>query len=242
MQTTRIRPERFAQPLDARQTARLLELAVRGHARVALCPQGSDEAAAWSGTIVAAAPESLCVALPDGVTPPATLVSMCCEAPLHLGQARYVFATNVMGVIDTDSPVRMEFARPDTLYAMERRRFCRVKTRPSCSVRVTAAGTDATETGALFNVGMGGVACRIEREAADRLEVGQSVQVAFHLEHDAREFSLAAVVRSKTPLDGQDRIILGMEFALGESDPIQRRRLSEALGFPSATQRSKHDV
>ncbi|MBN1511795.1 MAG: PilZ domain-containing protein [Phycisphaerae bacterium] len=242
MPTTLIRPERFAQPLDARQTARLLELAVRSQARVALCPQGSDEAAAWSGTIVAAAPESLCIALPAGATPPSTLISMCCEATLHLGPDRYVFGTNVMAVIDTDTPVRMEFARPDVLYATERRRFCRMKTRPSCSVRITQAGDAGCETGALFNVGMGGVACRIEREAADRLELGERVQVAFHLENDTREFNLAAVVRSKTPLDGQDRIILGMEFAFGESDPIQRRRLSEALGFPSATQRSEHDV
>jgi hypothetical protein len=242
MPTTRIRPDRFAQPLDARQTARLLELAVRGRARVTLYPQGSDEIREWAGVVVGAAPESLCVALPDGVTPPASLTSMCCEATLHLGQDRYVFATNVMAVIDTDSPVRMEFARPDTLYAMERRRFCRMTTRPSCSVRITAAGADATETGALFNVGMGGVACRIDREAADRLDLGQRVHVGFHLEHDTREFSLAAVVRSKTPLDGQDRIILGMEFAFGDGDPDQRRRLSEALGFPSATQRSEHDV
>ncbi len=242
MPATLIRPERFARPLDARQTARLLELAIRRRARVALCPQGSDDAAPWCGTIVAAAPESLCIALPEDLPPPVVQDSTCCEATLHLGQDRYLFATNVMGVIDTDSPVRMEFARPEVLYVMERRRFCRMKTRPSCSVRITAAGVSGSEGGVLFNVGMGGLACRIERETADRLELGQSVQVAFHLENDAREFRLAAVVRSKTPLDGQDRIILGMEFEFEKSDPTQRRRLSEALGFPSAASRSEHDV
>jgi c-di-GMP-binding flagellar brake protein YcgR len=242
MSATLTRADRLRQPLNARQTARLLELAVRGRARVTLCPQGSDETAAFSGTVVAAAPESLCMALPEGVTPPSTLVSVCCEATLHLGHDRYVFATNVMAVIDTDTPVRIEFARPDGLRTAERRRFGRVKTRPSCSVRITGARAAQTEVGALFNVGMGGVACRIDREAADRLELDQAVQVAFHLENDPREFNVPAVVRSKTPLDGQDRVILGMEFVPTEGDPAQRRRLADALGFHPPTHRRQDDV
>ncbi len=242
MQTGTLHAEQFAHPMDPRQTARILELAVRSHARIELELDQPDEGRRLAGPIVSQAPESLCIALDEHTGPiPVEVTSVCCSAWLHVGSDRYLFATNIMAVIDTDTPPRLEIARPDVLHNTERRKFHRTRPHPSSSVRLHRPYDGFEADGALLNAAVGGISCRIATQDADRTEVGDSIRTSFQLGGQGRWFELTAVVRNKTPAQSVHQTILGLEFVYHRDDNEQRSRLADALGFGSTMQARSHD-
>jgi hypothetical protein len=191
---------------------------------------------------VSQAPESFCIALDESIEPEATeLVSVCCHAWLHIGDDRYLFATNIMAVVDTDAPIRLEIARPDIIHTTERRRFHRTMTQPTSAVRLYRPGGDFETTGALLNVGVGGISCRIATEDADETHLEEILHASFQLAGDREWFDLAAIVRNKTPARSADQVIIGMEFQFEVGDEHQRIRLVDALGFGSSIQSRSRD-
>jgi Tfp pilus assembly protein PilZ len=243
MQTLTASPDLFAYPLDRRRSARILEQAARSHARVTLQPRSPGDAPELAGVIVAAAPESFCVQLDEGMPDvPPSAASVCCDACLRLGSDQYLFDTSIMAVIDTDTPTRLEVARPDTVQIMQRRRFRRTAVRGSSPVTVRTVGGGAA-SGTLLNASVDGVACRVATEAADRAKIGDTVRIQFELADPPQSFDLAAVVRSKTPAATEFQTIVGLQFAYGREDREQRHRLTAALtsAQPSPTRSRNHE-
>jgi len=245
MQTLTARPDLFAYPLDRRRSARILEQAARSHARVMLQPRTPGDAPELAGVIVTTAPESFCIQLDEGMPDvPRSASSVCCDGCLRLGSDQYLFDTNIMAVVDadTDTPLRLEVARPDTVQIMQRRRFRRTAVRGSSPVTVRNVEGDAA-SGTLLNASVDGIACRVATEAADRASIGDAVRVRFELAGVPQPFELAAVVRSKTPAATEFQTIVGLQFAYGHEDREQRHRLTAALtsAQPSPTRSRDHE-
>ncbi|UCG17593.1 MAG: PilZ domain-containing protein [Phycisphaerales bacterium] len=229
-QTMTTTPHRFVRALDARQSARILEQAVRTRARVTLRPHAPIEGPELTGLIVAQTPQSFRVTLGDRITaPPRTLTRARCDAYLQVGRDRYVFATNIVALIDADPPVCLDIARPNVLHALERRRQGRARVHSSCPVHLYKAGDGTDNIGALLNASVDGIACRIPTAAADRTAIGDTLRVAFQLAGSTHQFDLQAAVRSKTPAGSERHTIVGLQFEFRGQDDPQRRQLANAL-------------
>lgn len=230
MQTMTTTPHGFARALNARKSARILEQAVRTRARVTLRPHTPTDVPELTGTIAPQAPESFRLTLGDRVNAlPQALIGARCDAHLQVGRDQYVFATNITALIDTDTPLRLDIARPDVLHALERRRRGRTRVHSSCPVHLYKAGHGSDDVGTLLNASVDGIACRIPTAAADRTVIGDTLRVSFQLTGSTQRFDLQAAVRSKTPAGSERHTIVGLQFAFHGQDDPQRRQLANAL-------------
>jgi hypothetical protein len=230
MPTMTTTPHRFARALDARQSARILEQAVRTRARVTLRPHPPTEGPELTGLIVAQGPGSFRLSLGDRSTAlPQPPTCACCDAYLQVGRERYVFATKVIALIDAAPPACLDIARPNVLHALERRRRGRTRVHSSCPVHLYKAGAGTDDVGTLLNASVDGIACRIPTAAADRTVIGDTLRVSFRLAGSTQQFDLQAAVRSKTPAGSERHTIVGLQFDFHGQDDPQRRQLADAL-------------
>jgi c-di-GMP-binding flagellar brake protein YcgR len=217
----------FAYELDPTEALRVLEVAIRRRVEVSLTPKTRAEAS-LDGSIRSATSESLWIVFddPDAESCPG-LQSMCCEVAFELDGARYQFETNVLAVVADGNDRQVEVARPGGLQVLQRRRFWRAQVHESSPVRIASAHTDEDSvwsgTAAMMNVSPAGLACLAQRYDADAAAIGDVLQVTFELPGDGEPFTLQGVVRSKTPAGTDDRIVLGLEFRLGQDrDSLHR--------------------
>lgn len=231
MSTLTTETESFAYPLGAKPSARVVERLVRTQASLTIEPRAPAEAAALIARVVAAAPESLILALDEAApAAPHSLASVCCDVTAELGRERYLFSTNVMAVIDSDYPTRLEIARPEFLCAIQRRRFWRSAVCESTAVELSGGfGDDFHTRGSLLNASVEGIACRVPTAGADRSVIGRRVRASFALAGSPEPFQLDAVVRTKSPAATEDQIILGLQLVHCDTDDEQRRRLHQVL-------------
>jgi c-di-GMP-binding flagellar brake protein YcgR len=232
MSTLTIETESFAYPLGAKPSARVVERLVRARAPLTIEPRAPADTAGLTARVVAAAPESLILALDE--TPAAVthrLASVCCDVTAELDRERYLFSTNIMAVIDSDCPTRLEIARPGFVYAIQRRRFWRTPVCESATVELSGRlGNDVFHArGSLLNASVDGIACRVPTAGADRTVIGGRVQASFTLAGCPEPFQMDAVVRTKSPAAAQDQVILGLQLVHRDGDDEQRGRLYQAL-------------
>ena len=111
MLTTSAKQAAFA--LDRKQSVRVLEQALRSKAIVTFTPN-NDESTQFHGPIDRHTPESIWIeVLQDGAQPELPMLSVCCQGVLELGDARYLFDTNVMAIGETDDGSVVEVALPE---------------------------------------------------------------------------------------------------------------------------------
>jgi len=85
-------------------------------------------------------------------------------------------------------------------------------------------------TGALLNVGIDGLACRIGVAEALSLLVDQHVDVAFRLGDVAADFELRARISNITLAGSTEHRVIGLEFVEGKQLCEARAALREAIG------------
>ncbi len=235
----------YAIDLNARQSARILEQALRHKAGVYLEPRIFNEDESLRGQIEAIMPSgesslrpaTLVVALPahadlanpaDPAHPPVTLaelnllVGTCCDGFISLGENRYLFDADVLRVDPVHEPpfiARVYLTRPDALQVMQRRRYSRFRPARSTQVELRWQKENSELGGAiswLCNISPDGMACRIERRIGEQLWIGDRITLEFTLAPgEQNHYVIDSVLCSKTPGGTDDKMILGLQFLTG---------------------------
>ncbi len=270
----------YALDLSPRQTTRTLEQAVRHQAVVLLAPRvrpDDEPIACRLESIQASRGARSCrayltvVSSGDGwpasgengpscpgpapasasIEACADLVGTYCDVIVQLGENRYLFCSDVVGVTVSPEPadeVRIRLARPQTIQVTQRRRSWRIRPARSSQVELrwtTGDPSAGTGIGWLCNVSGDGLACRVDARVADRLGIGEQVEVDFTLPPDDPDrFTLDAVLCSKTPAGTRGTMILGLQFLTGpghessaDAAEVLRRRL--LAGYTTSLDLSK---
>ena len=217
--------------LTEAQSAQLMEKALRAKAGVALRPKVERGVAELIGRVVEVRGDVLVVEAgrpEQGID----LRSAYCNATLSVIGGEYLFSTHVLDVQRQDAGVLLEVSRPLLLQTWQRRRFIRASVADSARVFIGAPGAFDQHhcEGAVLNVSHDGLACRVEKRAADGREIGETVSLSFVLEPRQGAIEMNAAIKGKTPGGTEGTIILGMQFENVEHASEQRARLASALG------------
>ena len=130
---------------------------------------------------------------------------------------------------------RTAAAQPAPEVLFERRRSQRRILHKAAEVRLRGVGDEMQWTcqGAVLNVGVDGLACRVTTENAMKLLVDQHVDVVFRMGGSATDFDLRARVANVTPAGSDHHRVLGLEFVEGrrlhESRPALREAITQAV-------------
>jgi hypothetical protein len=222
--------EPFAISLDGRQSARLVEQAIRAQAPVCLRTKLTTIPERLTGRILDAAGDSLIIQI-DQSPEVGPLQSACCDASLDFHGSEYWFATNVLSGLMVEGELRLELSRPHVLQTRQRRRFVRTNLAQSAVVYISQAGQIGPSAieGELLNLSLNGLACRVSRRDADRYPVEEQVALSFTVGAAEDQIALEAKLRSKTRASDEASIIVGLEFTQLDQRPEQVERLRRAL-------------
>lgn len=173
-----------------------------------------------------------------------TLVGTYCDLSIRLGDHLYLCSCDVIRIEKPTAPDRrpiIHLARPDTLQVTQRRRFHRINLADSTKVRLHWIRSDDTAdegVGWICNISADGLACRVDSHVADRLWIGEQIQVNFALSPtDTQRFMLEATICSKTPTGTEGKVMIGVQYLTGPShqystqavESLRRRLLSRHL-------------
>ncbi len=220
----------FTFGLDARQSNRVLELAARACAVVVLTPRTDEKLQLW-GPIEAQSDESLWISLDEAnIGYVEDLQSVCCDGVLELGDARYLFDTNILAFRGSDDCMSVEVASPCKIRVIQRRRFCRAQLQESSEIELldtNAAPADGDDLrshlGAMLNVSVEGLACRVPTETSDAFRPDQELQVRFTVLSDPEPFEFTALLKSKTPGGTPGMTVLGLHFKHSPNESAYHR-------------------
>ncbi len=163
------------------------------------------------------------------------LLGVYCDVSLLMGEHRYFFNVDVVGV-ETDaqppSDTYLTLACPEQIQVAQRRRYRRINLAHSTQVSLQWTGEEKKTIrgiGWLCNISQDGLACRTEATNADQLCIGEPLYVEFNLGGgEDSHYSMDALLCSKTPAGSQGKIILGIQF-LADSSNEKSSKSVEAL-------------
>jgi hypothetical protein len=160
------------------------------------------------------------------------LLGVYCDASLLLGEHRYFFSTDVVGVetdAQPDGNTFLTLSRPEQIQVAQRRRYRRINLAHSTQVSLQWKGEQDEANygiGWLCNISQDGLACRTESPTADRLCIGEPLHVEFNLGGgEEMHYTIKAMLCSKTPAGSQGKIILGMQFLANEENDASYRSI-----------------
>lgn len=173
-----------------------------------------------------------------------TLVGTYCDLSIRLGDHLYLCSCDVVRIEKptvADHRPMIHLTRPETLQVTQRRRFHRIALADSTKVRLHWIRSDDTAdegVGWICNISADGLACRVDTHVADRLWIGEQIQVNFALTPtDTQRFMLEATICNKTPTGTEGKVMIGVQFLTGPShqystqavESLRRRLLSRHL-------------
>ena len=157
---------------------------------------------------------------PEGVT---------CTARFALANERYGFESEVHAVRKEGERLHLVLSRPERAWMCQRRRFWRATLRESTAITLTTSDPAMSVNGAVLNVSVDGLGCRVGRERAERFCVGDTVEARFMLDGDEQALSLRAQVRGKAAAGSADQMILRLQFASASLTEEDRGRIERAI-------------
>lgn len=118
-----------------------------------------------------------------------------------------------------------------TTTVIERRKSRRRRFQEPAQVTLRAmSGSQKRHSrGALLNLSMDGIACRVREEDTDQMAVGQTLRVMFYLSRIPQEFDLIGRVISVTGAGSPGHAVIGMEFIDDEHLASVKEALRAAL-------------
>jgi hypothetical protein len=207
--------------LTQRQAARVLEQAVRTHARVEI--EARSREGIICGTLAERHDHLLCIHLHDQGRdwPLAGLLGAFCDVKTVLSGHLYVFSTCIVDVADQIAPQRMFLEPPGAVQVVNRRKFDRKNSQEAIEVQFWPPGAPQPIVGRLCNIGLGGLGCRGPRaELEDLLLIGEQIRITFQLPEAPEIFDLMAVICVKTAAGDGQNLDVGLEFPLAtHNDP-----------------------
>lgn len=222
----------YAIELDEQRSQQLMEHAIHDGAEISVLPHTRVDGLPVHAVITGCSDEGLLIRPQDvAAADPVSLVSVYCEATIHLEGARFLFSTNIIDVYEEGDDVRLEIAKPAHLHVLQRRRYQRRDLHSKTPVRITPTGCEdrpALEA-TLLNISTGGLACRTDQSSAEMCGTECPVNVEFTVADCAETFHMPAQIRSKIPGASTGQVILSLEFASGTETEAQREKLADAL-------------
>lgn len=221
--------------LSSRQAARVLEQARRTKARLELDPRNLAGETTLYGRLVDREGDLLHVALEPGGPPinHDALAGAFCDIRIVLLGELYMFNTCVVETSLVDNTLQLALAAPTAMQVANRRQFERRGVNQWVHVKLWSEQFASPQTAVLFNLGAGGLACRVSRgELEDALLIDDELIASFNLPGYPEKFELPVVICNKLPLDDKQYLVVGLEFIARPDDPTARRsleRLREVL-------------
>lgn len=204
----------YLMPLQPKQTARLIEQAVRCRAAIELEPRNRVGNEPLRGVLTGREDHLLALELRDGAGGVLLdLVGACAEARFAMQDQLYLFSTSVLDVVDEQNPPRLLLTEPDLINAINRRRFERTNGVISSQVRLYPEDGAPPHVGLLGSVSIGGLSCELPGTQLDeRLYVGDPARVEFELAGLESEFKLPVVICTKSFNRDKTVLSVGLEF------------------------------
>lgn len=221
--------------LTPRQSARLVEQALRARAALEIEPRTALDGHVIHGTLDGREGNLLSVRLApaEGDGLPTGLVGVFCDVHMVQSEQLYCFSTCVLDVSDTGSPVYLLLATPEFVQVSNRRRFERHSVPVAAQVRIAPQSPSPTYVALLADVSVVGLACSLPNPTDDQaLLIGDPVRLNFELPGLDRSFDLPAIVCNKSVTADKQLLTLGLEFAVppGERDARETyERLKAAI-------------
>lgn len=221
--------------LTERQTARVLEQALRTRAAVEIEPSGADENRRLTGALAGQEGGVLTVRTeqrPAGILQ-SGLIGAFCDIRLVLSDQLYLFSSCILDVSEADAPAHLLLSAPDQIRVANRRRFERRTVPVAAQVRIKLASGAAPVIGLVADVSGDGLACTMPVPSGqDPLLVGDEVRLSFELPGVDEGFDLPAVICNKSETPDKQLLTLGLEFcpaAEGSPEALALVRLQNVL-------------
>ncbi len=219
----------FCFELDERQSARVIEQAIRGGVPVRLEPHHASTCEPFGMQMIDA--ESECLVFRFAASQAEYAARL---VPGQICQAQFSVAGGIhtinVHVLEIDLPNnRMRTSRPEAVQILERRRFVRAQLAGCTKVQVRWLDRDRSAETILFNIGGGGLALRIGRGLGDEIHVGDLMEATFELPGLPRRFQFKISICNKTVASDEASVIVGVQFEqaaedgkAGELDELRR--------------------
>lgn len=218
----------FSFELNDRQSARVIEQAIRTGAAMRLEPQHANGGEALSVQLTECDDQCLTFRLPGGQAARdcGLVPGQYCQIQFSLGGAMYLISVHVLDLDQERACVRT--SRPKMAQLLERRKFTRTRLAGRTPVHIRWLGEDRTAEASLFNVAGGGLAFKIGKEFADRILVGDVMEAAFELAGLPRRFPFKISICNKTVAGDNASVIVGAQFLegpqYGQAGPLDELR------------------
>jgi hypothetical protein len=223
----------FSFELNDRQSARVIEQAIRTGAAMCIDPHHGNGGKALSGQLTESAGHSLTFRLVSrqaardcGLIP-----GQYCQVQFSLNDAMYLISVHVLDLDEEQACMRT--SRPKKAQILDRRKFARSRLAARTPVMIRWLDGDRLVEAALFNVAGGGIAFKVGREFADRILVGDVMEAVFELAGLPRRFPFRISICNKTVASDNASIIVGAQFLEGPQDG-QAGALDELRRFLAA--------
>jgi len=228
---------RFAYELNPRQSARVLEQALRSGVTIRLDPHYSSGLEGFAVQLVEDENDYLTFRILEGQqdTTRGLCPGMYCQAQFSLAGVVYLLSTYVIDVNEQAGWLRT--ARPEMLQIIERRKFIRANIAAPAPVLIRWLNREKHAIADLLNVGGEGMAFKIAEDLAAELLIDDPVEVEFNLAGLKRHFRFRAVVCNKTPVSNS-KVVVGVQFQAVPEDHEASEALAELRRFLVAHQKA----
>jgi hypothetical protein len=178
----------FSHELNDRQSARIIEQAIRACAPMRIDPHHTSGAEALTVQLIDASDECLTFlfAPNQAAMSEKFLPGQYCQVQFSLSGGVYSVTVHVRSIeIPSTSfnanvaPRHLVTSRPNVIQILERRKFVRTQLTTRTPVTVRWLDQDRLAEATLFNMGGGGLAFCIGKDFADQIHVGDRMGTAF---------------------------------------------------------------
>ncbi len=213
--------------LDAQTSSRLLERVQRSNVSMTLAFSQCGEERAFEVLVASADSQILELSPKGGQRFDDILPSTCLEVQFALDGQAYFFSSSTVACNEE----HMQIGRPTHLHTWQRRRFMRASIAKSTVVKLTDADDRgrAIGEGAMLNVSQDGLACRLIRDVADRIDIDERIGVQFELGDKRELVAFEGRLKSKTAGGSVNTIIVGICFGQDAANEAARETLNRLL-------------
>lgn len=211
----------FSHELNDRQSARIIEQAIRASTPMRVDPHHSSGTEALTVQLIDASDERLTflfapsqIAVSEKFIP-----GEYCQVQFSLNGGIYSITVHVVSIEipqtssnERVAPRHLVTSHPKVVQILERRKFIRTQLATRTPVTVRWLDQDRLAEASLFNIGGGGLAFKTSKDFADLIHVGDLMELSFELPGLPRRFTLKASICNKTIASDNASVIVGSQF------------------------------
>jgi c-di-GMP-binding flagellar brake protein YcgR len=224
----------YAYDLGIRQSARVLEHAMRVQATVWAESIGQSEIRSFSGQISAVDKETVWVKISVKSPDLGDLVpGQYYQLVICLDENRYLTVCDLLESQGGEEGPVLVFSRPKSLQVMQRRRFARCSPGHAYPVQISWETTDeevrTPVLGQIHDLSLHGLSVRVPDAMDSHLYIGDTVYVRFTLTVREPEYFTAAVICHKELQQESSELTVGLQFVQDRENEAFHTRLRSAL-------------